>query len=124
MVEHTQTIRRQQPTNCLSVCEYFVGLDLKVFTQHVKISLLCPIGLWLLFFTNTYPKNKSNILRTGIFLFYQIFKFYLKMQCLTKKTYCLRVSFFNCTTYIWRKLRLRVSFFNCTTYIWRKLRKL
>ena len=85
MVEHTQTIRRQQPTNCLSVSEYFVGLGLKGFTQHVKISLLCPIGLWLLFFPNTYPKNKSNILRTRIFLFYQIFKFYLKMQCLTKK---------------------------------------
>ena len=29
MVKHTQTIRRQQPTNCLSVFEHFVGLELK-----------------------------------------------------------------------------------------------
>ena len=29
MVKHTQTIRRQQPTNCLSVFGHFVGLALK-----------------------------------------------------------------------------------------------
>ena len=29
MVKHTQTIRRQQPKNCLNVFEYFVGLALK-----------------------------------------------------------------------------------------------
>ena len=29
MFKHTQTIRRQQPTNCLSVFEHFVGLALK-----------------------------------------------------------------------------------------------
>ena len=29
MVKHTQTIRRQQPTNCLSVFDHFVGLPLK-----------------------------------------------------------------------------------------------
>ena len=29
MVKHTQTIRRQQPTNCLSVLDHFVGLALK-----------------------------------------------------------------------------------------------
>ena len=29
MVKHTQTIRRQQPTNCLSVFDHFVGLVLK-----------------------------------------------------------------------------------------------
>ena len=29
MVKHTQTIRRQQPTNCLSVFDHFVGLALK-----------------------------------------------------------------------------------------------
>ena len=28
MVKHTQTIRRQQPTNCLSVFDHFVGLAL------------------------------------------------------------------------------------------------
>ena len=29
MVKHTQTIRRQKPTNCLSVFNHFVGLALK-----------------------------------------------------------------------------------------------
>ena len=29
MVKHTQTIRRQQPTNCLSLFDHFVGLALK-----------------------------------------------------------------------------------------------
>ena len=29
MVKHTQTIRRQQPTNCLSVFGHFVGFALK-----------------------------------------------------------------------------------------------
>ena len=29
MVKYTQTIRRQQPTNCLSVLDHFVGLVLK-----------------------------------------------------------------------------------------------
>ena len=29
MVKHTQTIRRQQPTNCLSVFDHFVGLAFK-----------------------------------------------------------------------------------------------
>ena len=29
MVKHTQTMHRQQPTNCLSVLDHFVGLVLK-----------------------------------------------------------------------------------------------
>ena len=29
MVKHTQTIRGQQPTNCLSVFDHFVGFALK-----------------------------------------------------------------------------------------------
>ena len=29
MVKHTQTIRRQQPTNCLTVFDHFVGLALE-----------------------------------------------------------------------------------------------
>ena len=29
MAKHTQIIRRQQPTNCLSVFDHFVGLALK-----------------------------------------------------------------------------------------------
>ena len=30
MVKHTQTIRRQQPTNCSSVFDHFVGLAIKI----------------------------------------------------------------------------------------------
>ena len=33
MVKHTQTIRRQQPMNCLSVFDHFVGLALKGFRE-------------------------------------------------------------------------------------------
>ena len=29
MLKHTQTIRRQQPTNCFSVFDHIVGLPLK-----------------------------------------------------------------------------------------------
>ena len=29
MVKHTQTIRRQESTNCLSVFDHFVGLAIK-----------------------------------------------------------------------------------------------
>ena len=32
MVKHTQTIRRQQPMNCLSVFDHFMGLALKGLT--------------------------------------------------------------------------------------------
>ena len=31
MVKHTQAIRRQRPTNCLSVFDHFVGLAFKGF---------------------------------------------------------------------------------------------
>ena len=33
MINHTQTIRRQEPTNFLSVFDYFVGLALKALIQ-------------------------------------------------------------------------------------------
>ena len=40
MVKHTQRIRRQQPTNCLSVFDHFVGFVLNLLsanhTQMVK----------------------------------------------------------------------------------------
>ena len=38
MVKHTQTIRRELPTNCLSVFDHFVGLALKGLNK-VKIIL-------------------------------------------------------------------------------------
>ena len=34
MVKHTQTIRRQQPTSCLSLFDYFVGLALERLTVY------------------------------------------------------------------------------------------
>ena len=39
MVKHTQTIRRQQPVNCLSVFDHFVGLALKGLSRNQKKSL-------------------------------------------------------------------------------------
>ena len=36
IVKHTQTIRRQQPTNCLSVFDYSVKLVLKGLTQKKR----------------------------------------------------------------------------------------
>ena len=42
MVKRTRTIRRQQPTNCLSVFDLFVGLVLKglIFTSIIVVLLL------------------------------------------------------------------------------------
>ena len=37
MAKHTQTIRRQKPTNCLNVFDHFVGLALK----ELELFLLC-----------------------------------------------------------------------------------
>ena len=39
MVKHIQTIRRQQPTNCLSVFDHFVKLALKGLIIYLFISL-------------------------------------------------------------------------------------
>ena len=36
MVKHTQTINLQQPTNCLSVFDHFVGLALKGLRAILK----------------------------------------------------------------------------------------
>ena len=37
MVRHTQTIRREQPTNCLSVFDHFAGLERKGLTPALKM---------------------------------------------------------------------------------------
>ena len=41
MLKHTQIIRRQIATNCLSVLDHFVGLSLKglIFTQKNMLTL-------------------------------------------------------------------------------------
>ena len=38
MVKHTETIFRQQPMNCLSVFDLFVGLALKGLTKNISVS--------------------------------------------------------------------------------------
>ena len=47
MVKHTQKIRRQQPKNCLSVFDHFVGLVIeglaKRFEQPLKY--VCPLSI-------------------------------------------------------------------------------
>ena len=37
MVKHTQTIRRHQPTNCLSVFDHFVNLALKGLKEDLTL---------------------------------------------------------------------------------------
>ena len=39
MVKHIETIRRQKPTNCLSVSDHFVGLTLKGLTASKQDDL-------------------------------------------------------------------------------------
>ena len=39
MVKNTQTIRRQKPTNCLSVFDHFVGLALKWLRKFDILSI-------------------------------------------------------------------------------------
>ena len=47
MVKHTQTIRRQQPTNCLGIFDHFVGLALKgiILQQATDLTLPCMLGV-------------------------------------------------------------------------------
>ena len=81
MVKHTQTIRRQWPTNYLSVFDHFVGLGLKavksltIFSKKSNTQVLqgskyaLNTLTWILGFPklpNTYSilkTNKSNLLK-------------------------------------------------------------
>ena len=45
MVKHPQAIRRQQPTNCLSVSDHFVGLAFKWLTATLITNSLMEIHL-------------------------------------------------------------------------------
>ena len=56
MVKHTQTIRRQQPTNCLSLFDHFVGLALKG---------LPPFDTWDCYY---FESNLSPILQIKVLL--------------------------------------------------------
>ena len=56
MVKHTQTIHRQEPTNCMSVFDNFVGLSLKGLNP-------LPFNTWCLLQGHTYlnkPVAKSR----------------------------------------------------------------
>ena len=46
MVKYTQTIRLQQPTNCLNVFDHFVGLALKGFNFNVSDILQKSQSFW------------------------------------------------------------------------------
>ena len=59
MVKHTQTVRRQKPTNYLSVFDHFVGLALKGLKTHMPKNtarypgkILQPYSPKYLFFLN------------------------------------------------------------------------
>ena len=39
MVKHIQTIRQQQPTNCLNVFDNFVGLACKGLNLNLKLGV-------------------------------------------------------------------------------------
>ena len=41
MAKHIQTIRRQQPTNCLSVFDHFASLTIKGLSIHIAIQVYC-----------------------------------------------------------------------------------
>ena len=85
MVKHTQTIRLQQPTNCLSVFDHFVGLALKelifmkiyqknwdkVFLKNIYISL------WQLLFAPLDKKcNAMKIAKKNTYISYMMYLLY------------------------------------------------
>ena len=45
MVKQTQTIRRQKPTNCLSVFDHFAGLELKGLRKFTHFKQTLPFLL-------------------------------------------------------------------------------
>ena len=62
MVKHTQTIRRQKPTNCLSVFGHFVGLALNRLNKHLP----CNCKLIRLLDTD-FERNNSQMPYSGLF---------------------------------------------------------
>ena len=61
MVKHTQTIRRQKPTNCLRTSDYFVGLVLKGLTTFGNLFEVFPK---LLFPAVLNVRNKLSFYKT------------------------------------------------------------
>ena len=64
MLKHTQTIRRQKPTNCLSVFEHFLGLVLKGLRVRRKLVIKFDQKIILSFALD--PDNMTNINRPFI----------------------------------------------------------
>ena len=68
IVKYTQTIRRQQPTNCLIACDRFVGLALKGlnFYKNISLTYLTSFLSWstcaILFFVFSYTSSVAAIL--------------------------------------------------------------
>ena len=62
MVKHTQTTCQQQPINCLSVFDHFVGLTLKGL-RKIPLWMLLDF-IFLLLFAATYFDSKDSAVAT------------------------------------------------------------
>ena len=60
MVKLTQTTRRQQPTNCLSVFESFMGLALKWYTKGIATLHYIKRSAYLAQFLGGRPLNETT----------------------------------------------------------------
>ena len=54
MVKHTQTFRRQQPTNSLSVFDYFVGLALNRLRKCGNFGLIIGFSFQGMYFKKSF----------------------------------------------------------------------
>ena len=68
MVKHTQTIRRQKPTNCFSVFDHFVGLALKELILTVILKRCTCIYWTILSMSGASPITKRHNLNLKITL--------------------------------------------------------
>ena len=100
MVKHTQTIRQQQPTNCLSVFDYFVGLELK----GLKVVHIGEVARWV------FPTNKSNPIWGRDLGFFtncalkRTFKSWILIRSSELKSNVLKVNHIKCSKLITRQV--------------------
>ena len=94
LVKHTQTIRRQKPTNCLSVFDYFDGLELKGLIYRNQL------------LSGTYRSSRSQ-------LFFKIGV--LKIWQISQKNTVLN-SLFNKVEVLQHRLRLQHRYYNTIFY--------
>ena len=62
MVKHTQTIRRQKPTKCLSVFDHFVGLALRVKMNSPTYDINLYLGILLQKYIRIKEDKKCKVL--------------------------------------------------------------